>query len=304
MANIANAFASPIPSLIYKAIEDKADDWRRPHLGASVIGKDCKRELWFSFRWAKAPQHDGRLLRLFETGNLFEDRIVSELAMIGITVTDRQKYIVTGVPLFGGSIDGIGEGFPESKAAHLVEFKTHSAKSFSDLSAKGVQESKPQHWVQMQVYMGALAIDRAYYIAVNKDTDELYAERIRYDKAFYVAALNTAQAIIRAAMPPARIADNPARFACRFCQYKQLCHGRDVPEVNCRTCCHSDPSPDGRGWICSRHGLMDTDAQKEGCKDHLFIPPLLNLETVDAGEDWVKYENDWVNCRNSKEYRA
>ena len=303
MARIETLMDSPIPRMIYDAVKAHSSDWRRPHLGASMIGKDCKRELWYSFRWAKAPDFDGRLLRLFETGNRFEDRIVEELQLIGIVVSDRQKYIDTGVNHFSGSIDGIAEGFPESNGLHLVEFKTHATKSWTALPAQGVKLAKPQHWLQMHVYMGALELKRAYYIAVNKDTDQLYAERVKYDEAVYAEARAKAAEVITAATPPARIEDNPARFACRFCNYRTMCHGQDVPEVNCRTCCHSDPSTTGSSWICNRHGPIDTDLQKAGCPDHLFIPQILSLDPVDAGEDWIKYGTGWTNRNNSKEYK-
>ena len=48
------------------------------------------------------------------------------------------------------------------KTWHVVEFKTHSAKSFRELAAKGVAEAKPQHWAQMQVYMHLTGITRAH----------------------------------------------------------------------------------------------------------------------------------------------
>ena len=69
---------------------------------------------------------------------------------------------------WSGSIDGIIEkGVPEAPTKrHILECKTHSLKSFKDLCDKGVQESKPQHWCQMQLYMHGTGIDRALYFAV------------------------------------------------------------------------------------------------------------------------------------------
>jgi hypothetical protein len=51
----------------------------------------------------------------------------------------------------------------------VVEFKTHSAKSFRKLVQRGVAEAKPQHWAQMQVYMQLTGLTRALYVAVCKD---------------------------------------------------------------------------------------------------------------------------------------
>lgn len=266
--NLDSFLQSDIPSRIYAYHESTAQDWRRPHLGASIIGKDCIREIWYSFRWYKKPSFDGRMLRLFETGQLAEDRIVRELEGIGIQVTDRQARVELA-PHFSGSIDGIGTGFTESKVPHLLEFKTHNAKSFA-LLQKGVSVAKPAHYYQMQTYMGGLKIDRAYYIAVNKDTDEIYAERVKYDSAVFYGVVLKAAEIIQSIQPPDRITENPARFACRFCEYKEICHGGPVTEKNCRTCKHSRFIDDGME-CCKHGGLVPVDFQKAGCYDHMEV---------------------------------
>ena len=59
---------SPTVNAIYAAYEDVRGDGFREHLGASLIGKSCERALWFDFRWATVSRHEGRILRLFETG--------------------------------------------------------------------------------------------------------------------------------------------------------------------------------------------------------------------------------------------
>jgi peptide/nickel transport system permease protein len=59
----------------------------RGYLGASSIGKECERYLWYCFRVIGGkPSHDGRLYRLFETGNLAESRFLAELRGIGCEV--------------------------------------------------------------------------------------------------------------------------------------------------------------------------------------------------------------------------
>ena len=60
--------------------------------------------------------------------------------------------------------------------------KTHNRKSFNDLEKKGVQASKPEHYAQCQIYMLGAKIDRAIYVAVCKDDDRYYIERIKLDR--------------------------------------------------------------------------------------------------------------------------
>lgn len=62
------------------------DKGLRRHLGASVIGRDCMRELWYSHRWAVRARHDGRVLRLFDRGHEEEPRFADWLEIVGAEV--------------------------------------------------------------------------------------------------------------------------------------------------------------------------------------------------------------------------
>jgi hypothetical protein len=124
---------------------EKKVDGPRPHLGASEIGKPCDRALWYSFRWVTKKNFPGRIKRLFDTGFREEVRFLEELRGIGAEVYDcdpdtKQQHRFSAIGgHFGGSCDAIGRGFPEApKSWAIVEFKTHGAKSFKDLAAKGV----------------------------------------------------------------------------------------------------------------------------------------------------------------------
>ena len=58
----------------------------RGYLGASSIGIECSRELWYSFRKCSEPSFDGRMYRLFNRGHKEEARFVEELRGIGCEV--------------------------------------------------------------------------------------------------------------------------------------------------------------------------------------------------------------------------
>ena len=57
-------------------------------LPVSLLGHPCERYLWYCFRQCCKPEFDGRMYRLFETGNLEEARFVKDLQAIGCTVYD------------------------------------------------------------------------------------------------------------------------------------------------------------------------------------------------------------------------
>lgn len=75
----------PLVELIDQAVElaAQAEPPFRNHLGGSMIGRKCEREIWYGFRWAKRPSFQGRMLRLFERGHLEEFRFVKYLKMAG-----------------------------------------------------------------------------------------------------------------------------------------------------------------------------------------------------------------------------
>lgn len=289
-------------ALIYAAREAKADIGLRPHLGASQIGAPCTRALWYGFRWSKRQQFSGRMLRLFETGQLAEARFIDELRSIGCEVSEGpapgEQWRVSSLGgHFGGSMDAACLGLPEApKTWHCCEFKTHNAKSFKELSEKGVEKAKPQHYAQMQIYMALTGMERALYLASNKDTDELYSERVHADADAAKKLIDRAELIIYSEEPPPKISNDPAFFQCKFCDYSGICHGTDAPLPTCRSCAHVTPERNGC-WSCALHVASDipTDAQKEGCEGHRYNPHMLtNFAEMLSGSlegNTVAYKN-------------
>jgi len=295
--------ATPTVDAIYKQYELKAGDPFRDHLGASLIGTECKRACWYTFRFATKPKFDGRLLRLFQSGFREEARIVDDLRTAGITVYDRDpdngkqiQYSSFGSH-FAGSLDAIAQGFPEAPATwHVLEVKTSNARSFKIMQSKGVKKAKPQHYAQMQMYCHWSNLERAMYIVVNKDTDEIYEERIHYDKAFAEQLEEKANQIIFADEPLERIGEKDS-FACKFCNHKSICHEGGWAEANCRTCAFSDVVVDGK-WYCAKYKKdVPSLTQRNGCPAHCFIPALVPLEQIDADaiNYTVTYEGGLVN---------
>jgi len=291
---------------IYEHYLKTRDDWRRPHLGASQIGKECERALWYQFRWSWAPDHDGRLLRMFDTGNHEEARIVADLRAIGVRVWEVDD--ATGEQInfkrFGGhfaaSLDGVGADFPEGKESAVLEFKTANEKSFKSTKKDGVEKSKPVYWAQCQVNMLLSDLDRCMFVMVNKNTDEIYVERIKYDKAYAESLIAKADKIIFSDKPLTKIAESEDWFACKFCEYRPICHRGMVPEVNCRTCAKATVETDG-SWTCGVSGkTLSITEQKQGCDKHIYNPYGMPWDVVDAGEDWVEYESGIRNEGNSK----
>jgi hypothetical protein len=252
-------------------------------LGASIIGKECRRALWYDFHWVTRASWTSRMLRLFETGRREEERLVRDLRRTGATVldadpeTDRQWRVTALGGHFGGSLDAVALGLLEApKTWHVVEFKTHSIKSFAGLKKDGVCRAKPRHWAQMQVYMHLTGISRALYVAVCKDTDEIHVERLRADPAEGQRLVTKAKRVIDAPRPLVKVSNDPAWWECRLCEHRDHCHGDRPAERKCRTCLHSTPV-DG-GWICERwqrrlSSLSSGRAAPSTCSSPIWFPP-------------------------------
>lgn len=278
----------PLAGDAYRGEEDE----HRGHLGASVLGRDCPREIWYGFRWAHRAKHDPRMLRLFNRGHLEEPRFVALLMMLGCEFWQyddqgNQFRINFADGHGGGSGDGVGRGIPDlpPETACLAEFKTHGENSFIKLAGKlddwrayragkgqfngtGVRATKFEHFVQMQTYMRQMGLAAALYMAVNKNTDDLYAEVVHLDTEFADQFLNRGDQLVKMPGPPKRISESPGFWKCRFCDKRPICHMGEPPAKNCRTCRFSAPTAGGT-WTCSRHNiLLEKSLQLTGCTNY------------------------------------
>lgn len=252
----------------------------RAHLGASLIGRKCSRELWYSFHWTTQKNFDGRMLRLFNRGHLEEPRFVAALQMIGCKVhqydaNGKQFRIAGHLGHYGGSLDAVIENCPDIPAEPVLgEFKTHNDKSFAKLVTDGVMSAKWEHFVQMQQYMGHYKLNWSLYMATNKNNDEIHAEIIAFDPAQYERYRQRSMIIIDANKPPARINPSPGWYECKFCDHHKVCHGDALPAVNCRTCANSVPVSDG-AWFCSlKNTQLTKEQQFSGCNKYTLNPDI------------------------------
>lgn len=267
----------------------------------SAVGNPCDRALWYAFRWAFPPEKaTASRERRFRTGFQYERWLLDDLRAAGCAVleideeTGRQYHVELVDGHLRGKIDGCVIGLPEAPGTeHVIECKSHNDKAFRDVVKKGLQAAKPDHYAQCQLYCHATGLTRCLYLAANKDTDEIHAERIHHDMAFCDALIMRIERIVQAAHPPARLHDDPnskAAFACQWCPALAVCHEGAFARVNCRTCLSSSPVELG-WWRCERWGkTLLYSEQQAGCPSHQFIPELVPGEQEDViGEDTIVY---------------
>ena len=247
---------------------------KREYLGMSQIGHHCTRYLWYSFRWCFTKELTRREERIFERGNLEEERIIRDLNRIGIRIEDQQYEVSDVLGFFKGHVDGVAFGVTGSKKTpHLLEIKTAAQKYFIKLKKEGVKAYSPIYWAQAQMYMGKLGLTRCLFIATNKDNEERYYERIRFDKRLYDELLMRAMDIIGSDFPPPKIGDSDW-YQCKMCDARQVCHLMEVPVKNCRTCRFAKME-NGGIWRCGNDNEeLGKYKALMGCQDHRLLESL------------------------------
>jgi hypothetical protein len=284
---------------IYRAYaESRARSYEGLGVSISNLGEECERAVWYGFRWASPPEVVTGLKAItFETGDIEEERLLTALRMIGCEVVDRDergrqfRYSAAGGHI-RGKADGRTVGLPEApKTWHMVECKSAKEKYYNEIVKKGVKLGYYAHYVQLLTYCYLAGMDRGLYLCRNKNTGEVYAERIEVDREEAIRLIARAERIIHAAEPPPKLHEDPeAKMAwkCRsMCAHMATCHERAFARVTCRTCIHATPLPHGDAeWNCARFGKpLSPEEQRAGCPAHLFIPATVPGEVVEVDED-------------------
>lgn len=267
------------------------DGGHRSHLGASLIGHECSRYLWYVFRWVKAEKYDARMLRLFNRGHREEARFIEWLRGIGWEVSTSPFEVSPHVNLdeeksmpqhrvsavmghFGGSLDGIGRpeellhAIEEDADAYLLEFKTSgTGASFNASVEKGVKRAKPKHWAQMCVYGYLRKLKHALYLIINKNDDDFHPEVVELDWSYGEELVRKAETIILSHDAPPRLSQSSAFHVCKMCHFKGVCFDGEQPEKNCRSCNNSMPI-EGAEWWCDHFGeVIPKDFIPKGCPE-------------------------------------
>jgi hypothetical protein len=274
----ARLLARRIAEAIDTYCDTTYDDGHRSHLGASVIGHECSRYLWYNFRWVFHKRHGGRMQRLFNRGHLEEHRFTEWLRGIGFQVwsedeNGKQFRIMEVGGHFGGSTDGVNSPPPEwdiLQKTLLCEFKTSGTGAGFAKLEKGVAVAKPQHWRQMCIYGYKLGIEFAVYMCINKNDDDLHVEVVKLDFQLAQDLVRKADAVIMSQTPPPKVAANKTYFGCKFCDYKGVCWENQPLEINCRSCKFARPIADA-GWQCEKYGVIPKEFIAKGCADHVPI---------------------------------
>lgn len=232
----------PLVALIDQQIlAEHESETPRHYLGASSIGEECSRKLWYRYNGYK-EKFDAKTLRRFADGHRTEDVILGWVKSCpGIEIHTRdanahQLGFKNFDGRFAGHYDGIGRGFPQApKTWHIVEVKCVNEKAFEELKKlKGQNEKtaielwKPEYYSQVQVYMHMEGLARSIHIVATPGARDLISVRTGYNKAHAEAMLAKAKRIIDSKHPLERIG-GPTFYKCKMCSFRDICH--EAPSV-------------------------------------------------------------------------
>ena len=284
---VAKALAKRILEEIDEYCVRTYDGGHRSHLGASLIGRECKRYLWYVFRWCLHEKTTGRQQRLFNRGHREEARFIEWLEGIGFKVWfenrdeapnekgEYPQYRISDVMgHFGGSLDGIAI-LPERYGIAepvLLEFKTNgTGAGFNKLADDGMPIAKPEHFAQTSTYGKKYNFRYCVYLNINKNDDSLHIEVVKLNHNLGEQMIMKAEQIIMSQTAPARLSDNPTFHKCGYCHMKEVCHKGAVVEVNCRSCTFARPV-DNAEWFCEVHnGNIPKDFIAKACPSYKAI---------------------------------
>ena len=249
----------------------------RKHIGASVIGRECDRQLWYSFRWVQLPAVTSRIGRLFKRGHREEDVMLDTLEAAGFTLwrhaqnNPNEQIRAKGMPPHtGGSLDAV-MALPYELAQlygnHVpVECKTHAAKYFNQLVKHGVVAKHYTHWAQGNIYATSFGMTHFLYMAECKDDDRLYFEFCKAEPA--IAAIHKEKARRISMSNVAHAVDKAPSFRCRMCEYQEICkEGKPASAINCRSCGYSTAEADGTFKCHVKQLTIDDDLMRTGCNN-------------------------------------
>jgi len=215
-------------------IAEHAEQPPRDYLGASVLGDPCARRLAYRYAGYEEEGLDGRRLRIFEAGHVFEDLMAHWLWLAGFKLqrvdpsTGEQWEFTAGGGRVRGHADGIILDGPELDVIGyplLWEAKSLNTTSWAELARRGIKAATPVYHAQTQIYLSQFELEAALFTAINKDTCALYHALVPVEPGvgwrLVKRGVTIAEMVDRDRLP-LRIADQQE---CRGCGWEQPCHG-------------------------------------------------------------------------------
>jgi CRISPR/Cas system-associated exonuclease Cas4 (RecB family) len=211
--------------------EKRKKEKERIRFFISEAGK-CPRMIFFRFKKAPAEEIEPERLRIFEEGEIIQQRILRHLFSLGVVrATEIQ---IPPQELVSGRADAI-VSFTERTFADLgIEIKEKIELGLPYVleikSISGKMNLKklplPEHVNQLQLYLHYFKIKRGILLYLNKDTQEISEFVFEYDRELAEKILNWFSKLkekVEADLVPLRLVDWPNNWQCQKCEFFEIC---------------------------------------------------------------------------------
>ena len=173
---------------------------RPPRAGVfypSSLGNPCDRFLYLAYN-GLMPALDvkPKLQRIFDTGGSFEERMEKYLEKADMLIA-REVVTTFNDPPLSGRIDFIIKDGTANGA--ILELKTIKSEGFSKLKSP-----KPEHLVQVQLYLNTADPESGYLLYENKDTQDLKSFKILRDPILWKDLVSRCRRIMGMKEAPAK----------------------------------------------------------------------------------------------------
>ena len=221
---VSDKDAKRLSDMISAVVKEKLQQYRKPSLSMSSIGKPARR-LWMDIKYPQKPDGQARLKFLY--GDIIEQLVIWLLQQTGHKVTKTQaKVEVNGVP---GSIDLLLDG-------ELRDVKSCSSHAFKKFKEGTLPENDPfGYCAQLAGYNSYFKSNHPGFIAVNKESGEIceYIPDKEWDLPNPSEIIKRAKSVVSAKTPTMPPCDQPIPFGnsgnmsvptcCKYCAHIKRC---------------------------------------------------------------------------------
>lgn len=213
-----------LTKIIENNLPSSAED-KRNYIGASNIGSDCLRQLWYQYKGYEGIPLTAKQRRTFEIGRRLEGMVIQLLRDAGLHIaTIWYDLSDPELDYFQGHVDAVWCDKDSGEDKAIIEVKTAKDSSFKQFVNQGLKHWNKSYYAQLQAYMGMSEIFSAYILVLNKDNSDIFDELVTFDAEYYETLQFRARIIHEAKEAPCRVSNNPSWWLCKMCKFKEICH--------------------------------------------------------------------------------
>lgn len=239
-----NEYEDPLIDAIYLHIEEEAKKEKpRSYVGASSIGDDCEKKLWYQLRKPElARERKAPLILAANDGHRGEDlfstymRQIEGINLITHGANGKQLGFSDLDGMFKGHCDGLILGLPQApKTQHVWEHKVKKETGMGSynelLKLKEKYDIKEvlakwnyTYYCQAVIYMHYFDCTRHYTTVALAGSRKFQSIRTNANPQLAKQLIAKAKRIIAYTSAPIGISNNPTFWKCKFCDFAEECH--------------------------------------------------------------------------------